>query len=72
MTTLTESEERLVEALRTLPPDTADQVITQGQRISLGLGKRGGESVHLQYEAVGLLPDQQILKRPGWFGNGHT
>lgn len=34
MTTLTENEERLVEALRALPPGTADQVITWTTQLS--------------------------------------
>ena len=42
------------------------------EAIGLLLGKRCGESVDLQHEPVGLLPDQQILKRPRRFGNGHT
>lgn len=33
MITLTETEERLVEALRALPPDTADQVIIWTTRL---------------------------------------
>jgi len=33
VTTLSENEERLVEALRTLPADTADQVITWTTRL---------------------------------------
>src|ERR1022692_476919 len=35
------------------------------------LGKHRGESVYPQHEPVSLLPDQQILKRPGWFRSGH-
>jgi len=46
---------------------------TQLQTEPVGLlsGKRRGESVRLQHEPMSLLPYQQILKRPGWFGNGH-
>ena len=33
MTTLSENEERFVEALRALPPDAADQVITWTTRL---------------------------------------
>src|SRR6266540_966526 len=44
----------------------------QREAVSLLLGKRRGESVYLQHEPVSLLPYQQILKRPGWFGNGHS
>ena len=33
MTTLSENEERLVEAFRTLPPEAADQVITWTTRL---------------------------------------
>jgi len=43
----------------------------QRETIRLLLGKHRGESVHLQHKPVRLLPDQQILKRPRWFRNGH-